>query len=67
MTLYTFQQKGAPSSCDPVSPGPGYEHVDPGLVALVAGPGLDAVELRGDGARVVHQTQPPGHGAQISL
>lgn len=42
-------------------PGAGYEHVDPLLVTLVAGPGLDAVELRGHGAGVVHETQVPGY------
>ena len=55
-----------PTQISLLSPGPGYEHVDPLLVTLVSGSGLDAVELRRHSPSVVHQAQVPGNRQIIS-
>ena len=50
-----------PTQTSSLPPGPGYEHVDPLLITLVSGSGLDAVELSGHSPSVVHQAQVPGN------
>ena len=55
-----------PTQTSSLPPGPGYEHVDPLLVTLVSGSGLDAVELRRHSASVVHQAEVPGNRQIIS-
>ena len=55
-----------PTHASFLPPGPWYEHVDPLLVTLVSGSGLDAVELSGHSPGVVHQAQVPGNRHIIS-